>query len=101
MLNTYLLNWHYLISDNIFFNYIMRLEVNAYITSEFWYATTNRSAIPPIDEQMEKLPSIFPTVAIVSHCEFFDDFEDIGEFTPNITGALRDIVAKNSQAICL
>jgi spermidine/putrescine transport system substrate-binding protein len=76
---------------HIFLNYILRPEVNATIASELWYATPNKPAIPLMDEEVAQSPSVFPTPEIVSRCEFFGN---TGEFTPNITRAWSDLMAK-------
>lgn len=76
---------------HIFLNYILRPEVNAAIASELWYATTNKAALPLMDEEVAQSPSVFPPPEILSRCEVW---ENVGEFTPNITRAWSELIAK-------
>jgi len=77
---------------HIFLNYILRPEVNASIASELWYATPNKAAMPLMDEQVTKSPSVFPTQEIVSRCEFWND---TGDLAPKISLAWSEQIARN------
>jgi spermidine/putrescine-binding protein len=61
---------------HIFLNYILSPDVNAAIASEFWYATTNREAVPLMDPEVVESPSVYPPDEVMARTEFFID---IGE----------------------
>jgi spermidine/putrescine transport system substrate-binding protein len=59
-----------------FINYILRPEVSAAISSELWYATTNKSAHPAVDKKVFENQNVYPSKEVLDKCEYF---HDIGE----------------------
>lgn len=55
----------------IFMNYLLEPQISAAITNYQWYANPNFAANPYIDREILEDDSIYPSVDVLSSCEFF------------------------------
>ena len=77
----YLDNWTILkdserpATGHLWLNYLLRAKVAANNANYVHFATTNKAALPDIDENDLKNPAVYPSQAVLDRSEFSEAFE--------------------------
>lgn len=64
----------------IFLDYILEGEINGKISSELWYATSNREALKYVDKEILESSYVYPSKEILKKCEYYEDVREMANY---------------------